>query len=157
MLIKSGKLRKKFKMETEKVLIIFRDDNITEFGGKEDNDGVLQECKNIVGIDLMGCPNLTSIGDGALRGCSSLKSINIPENLTKFGVYVFRRCLKLTPPEIAEQGQNAVIAFLRERSIEGNSVVMSIAKVMVSGPGSAGKTCLIHKLANLSSDFLEGR
>lgn len=44
--------------------------------------------------------NVTSIGQSAFRGCTSLKSITIPDSVTNIGYWAFAHCDKLTKVKI---------------------------------------------------------
>ena len=45
---------------------------------------------------------LTSIGDSAFRGCSSLTSVTIPESVSSIGYYAFQDCIALTSIVVPE-------------------------------------------------------
>ena len=46
--------------------------------------------------------SITSIGDGAFHGCSSLTSVEIPDSVTSIGKWVFANCTSLTSIEIPD-------------------------------------------------------
>ena len=57
-------------------------------------DSAFEGCTSLTSITI---PNsVTSIGDDAFRGCSSLTSITIPESVTIIGDSAFRECSSLT-------------------------------------------------------------
>ena len=59
-------------------------------------DGVLVECLN-KDLKRIVIPNsVTSIGDYAFSGCSSLTSITIPNSVVSIGSYAFSGCYRLT-------------------------------------------------------------
>ena len=51
-------------------------------------------CSSLTGIHLPD--NLTSIGESTFNGCSSLTEINLPDNLTSIGESTFNGCSSLT-------------------------------------------------------------
>ena len=61
---------------------------------------------------LGGCP-VTSIGDSAFFGCSSLTSVTIPEGVTKIGDSAFVLCINLTsvtiPSSVTSFGEGAFV------------------------------------------------
>ena len=63
-------------------------------------DSAFEGCTSLTSITI---PNsVTSIGDDAFRGCSSLTSITIPESVTIIGDSAFRECSSLTRITIPE-------------------------------------------------------
>ena len=57
-------------------------------------DGAFSGCSSLTGVTI---PNsVTSIGDGAFEGCSSLKSVTIPNSVTSIGERAFGECGALT-------------------------------------------------------------
>jgi hypothetical protein len=55
----------------------------------------LMNCKGLVSADL-GSTSLTSIGEGAFYGCSSLSAITLPDGLTSIGDRTFDSCSSLS-------------------------------------------------------------
>jgi hypothetical protein len=67
-------------------------------------------------------PNsVTSIGDWAFAGCTSLASVNIPDRVTTIGVGTFLGCTNLTSVTIP----NSVIS-IQERAFEGCTSLASV-------------------------------
>jgi BspA type Leucine rich repeat region (6 copies) len=52
-------------------------------------------CWSLVSIDLSGCVMLTCIETAAFMGCSALKSVHLPDSVTKLGSAVFFECESL--------------------------------------------------------------
>jgi hypothetical protein len=85
-----------------KITHIMTDNTDTHFDNDNNNEivpkNVLALTKMFTGRKLLtlDIPNsVTSIGDYALRGCSSLKAVNIPESVTSIGRGAFSRCTSL--------------------------------------------------------------
>ena len=62
--------------------------------------GVFSGCSSLESVSFVEGSLLTSIGDWAFYGCSSLKSIEIPAGVTSIGSYAFYGCSSLTSIEI---------------------------------------------------------
>ena len=63
-------------------------------------DGAFNGCSSLKNITIP--EGMTSIGDGAFGFCSSLKNINIPEGVTSIGWDTFNGCSSLTSIKIPE-------------------------------------------------------
>ncbi len=64
------------------------------------SDYALKECTSLENVRI---PNsVTSIGDSAFADCSSLKSINIPNSVTSIGGFTFGGCRSLTSISIPD-------------------------------------------------------
>ena len=65
------------------------DYNVTSIG-----EGAFYGCSSLTSITI---PNsVTSIGGSAFYGCSSLTSVTIPNSVTSIGIYAFEECTGLT-------------------------------------------------------------
>ena len=80
----------------------------TLYGGKSSTDGV----KVPEGVtDIVLPDSVTSIGESAFRGCSSLASVTIPNSVTSIGDCAFADCLSLAsitiPRSVTSVGESA--------------------------------------------------
>ena len=66
-------------------------------------DGAFSGCSSLTGIEIPS--GVTSIGSGAFSGCSSLTSIEIPSGVTSIGGSVFSFCSRLTRVTFGEDSQ----------------------------------------------------
>jgi len=76
-------------------------DGITSIG-----DGAFSGCTSLVTVDLSNCTGLTSIGNGAFKGafkgCTSLALISLPDGITSIGDYAFSGCTSLALTSLPE-------------------------------------------------------
>src|SRR5574344_1616740 len=74
-------------------------------------DYAFQNCKGLTTFDISGATNLTTIGEGAFNGCSSLTSVTIPSSVTSIGASAFNGCSSLTsvtiPVSVTSIGERA--------------------------------------------------
>ena len=76
---------------------------------------------------------VTSIGDGAFGGCSSLKSITIPDVVTEIGEYAFADCSSLTSITIPESVTYiGGYAFYRCSSLTSITIPNSVTSIEYS-------------------------
>ena len=80
-----------------------------------------------VSFDLLASDTVTSIGDRAFYGCTSLNNITIPEGVTSFGYAAFTRCTSLTnitiPDSVTSIGERAFDSCKNLTSVTiGNSI-----------------------------------
>ena len=68
--------------------VIVFDDNITTIGNY-----AFSGCSSLTSVTI---PSVTTIGNYAFYGCSSLTSVTIPDSVTTIGYYAFRDCSSLT-------------------------------------------------------------
>ena len=76
-----------------------------------------------VSLKNINFDNLTSIGVGALYGCSALEVVEIPTGLTRIEEYAFYNCSGLISVEIPE---NSTLEFIGESAFCGCTALKSI-------------------------------
>jgi len=99
--LRSGALKRRLLTLSEGTVILsIRDPDITTIGDMNLAYERLPEapffkCKSLLHVDLKGCTKLTSVGDGAFCGCSSMTSVVLPDSLTQLSNNAFFRCSSL--------------------------------------------------------------
>ena len=83
-------------------------------------DGVLEKYEG-TDAHVVIPDSVTSIGDSAFRGCSSLTSVTIPDSVTNIGDEAFRSCSSLTsvtiPESVTSIGEDAFSGCIELTSI----------------------------------------
>ena len=78
---------------------IIVDSENTTYDSRDNSNAIIETSSNtlIAGCNSTVIPNsVTSIGEGALYGCSKLTAITIPNSVTSIGAYAFSYCASLT-------------------------------------------------------------
>ena len=106
--------------------------DITKIGIYAFND-----CGKIASVTFGKNSKLTSIGDGAFRGCSSLASMIVPSKVTQIGECAFYECRSLSPLTLPE-GLKAIGAYAlfdcgKLTSVTIPSTVTSIGETVFYG------------------------
>jgi hypothetical protein len=86
--------------------------------------------------------DLTPLAGLISRGCPVSWS---SETQKGYGIYVDNCLLTNPPPEIVQQGNDAILNYFRERTV-GEVDHLYEAKMLILGEGGAGKTSLLRRL-----------
>ena len=76
-------------LNNELITTLVVPDSVTSIG-----NAAFEGCSSLTSITIPD--SVTSIGDDAFRGCSSLTSVTIPDSVTSIGIYAFDGCSSLT-------------------------------------------------------------
>ena len=111
-------------------------------------------CSSLTSINIPD--SVTSIGKGAFSGCSSLTSIRIPESVTSIGEEAFSCCDSLTsislPSRIKSIGNNAFYGCSSLTSISLPSSVTSIRNSAFFGCNSLTSISLPNRVTSIGKE-----
>ena len=100
--------------------------------------------------------SVTSIGDSAFRGCSSLTRIEIPSSVTSIGDYAFESCSSLTsieiPSSVTSIGNYAFESCSSLTSIEIPSSVTTIGNSAFNGCSSLTSIEIPNSVTSIGSN-----
>ena len=115
--LRSGALKRRLLTLSEgTVILTIRDPDITTIGDinlafERGREAPFVECKSLLRVDIKGCTKLTSVGNFAFAGCTSLTSVAFPDSLTQIGDGAFQECSSLTsvvlPDSLTQLGNTA--------------------------------------------------
>lgn len=107
---------------------------------------------SIAPLSDLPCLRLVDISDTSVSDLSPLRKLLESGIAAKWenvgwrdGIYVKNCPLIHPPPEIVQQGHEAVLNYFREIDAQGTATLLE-AKVLIVGEGRAGKTSLLRRL-----------
>ena len=129
--------------------VIPNDGSVTSIG-----DGAFRGCSGLTSITI---PNgVTSIGFEAFRGCSGLTSITLPDSVTSIGNAAFQGCTELTsiiiPDSVTSIGDWSFYYCPRLTSVTIGNCVTNIGDSAFAYCTSLSKVIIGNKVTNISSD-----
>ena len=105
-------------------------------------------------------PSVTSIGDYAFSGCSSLSSVTIPSSVASIGNWVFFGCSSLSsvtiPPSVTSIGDCAFSGCSSLSSVTISSGVTSIGDSVFSGCRSLPSVTIPSNVVHIGSSAFSG-
>ena len=128
-------------------------DNVTSIG-----DGAFRDCTSLTSITIPD--SVTSIGAYAFCNCSNLTSITIPEGITSIGNYTFYGCKSLTsitiPDSVTSIGSDAFSNCSSLTSVTIPDSVTSIRGYAFSGCTSLTSITIPDSITSIDSGAFEG-
>ncbi|MDE6312427.1 MAG: leucine-rich repeat protein [Lachnospiraceae bacterium] len=119
--------------------------------GAEDDfqieDGVLVKYRG-AGGDVVVPDGVTSIGDFAFDGCSSLSSIEIPGSVTEIGNYAFGGCSSLSSINVVESNEK----YLSEDGV----LYTKDGKELICCPGGKKSISILESVTRIGHSAFEG-
>ena len=122
-------------------------------------ESAFRGCSSLTAITLP--EGVTSIGNNAFDGCSSLTDINIPEGVTSIGRRVFRDCSSLTDINIPEG-----VTYIDDNAFDGCSSLTAIvlpknlkyiySQAFTNCPELLDVYCYAEKVPSTYSDAFDG-
>ena len=139
------------------------DANNPVYDSRDNCNAIIRTSDNalIVGCQNTIIPNsVTSIGDYAFYGCSSLSSINIPDSVTSIGSYAFYGCSSLTsiniPESVTSIGSYAFDGCSGLTSVNIPNSVTSIGSCAFKGCSSLTSINIPNSVTYISSYAFDG-
>ena len=128
-------------------------DSVTSIG-----DGAFSGCSSLSSIVIP--KSVTSIGDSAFFGCSSLSNIVIPNSVTSIGDSAFSNCSSLSsiviPESVTSIGDRAFSDCISLSKIVIPSSVTSIGNSAFSGCRSLSNIVIPNSVTSIGSDAFAG-
>ena len=115
--------------------------SLKEFRGKfVSDDGICLIIDGLLNSAAIGCglteytipDSVTTIGEKAFKGCSSLTSVTIPDSVTKIGNYAFNNCGNLTSITIGDS-----VTRIGEGALASSSLRSIYCKAITPPSGSS--------------------
>ena len=138
---------------------IFVENGNTVYDSRDNCNAIIETATNIL---ITGCKNtaipnsVTSIGDYAFSGCSSLTSVTIPNSVTSIGKSAFSRCSRLTlvtiPNSVTEIGRNVFQGCSRLTSITIGNSVTSIGDYAFNGCSRLTSVTIPNSVTSIGSN-----
>ena len=130
---------------------------------RSENNCIIERKTNTL---VAGCKNsvipssVTSIGDSAFDGCSSLTSITIPDSVTSIGEWAFNGCKSLTsitiPSSVTSIGKGAFAGCSSLTSITIPDSVTSIGDSAFSGCSSLTSITIPDSVTSIGTRAFDG-